>query len=267
MTELSLIDESAAAIRGRFPKIPKVAVVLGSGLSDVLRTGGTSVPYAELPNFPRARVAGHSGVLEVGDGVAVLRGRSHHYEGHPMEAIVRPVRALARLGVETFLLTNAAGACRRTLRPGDLMIIEDHLNLLGANPLRGENIDELGTRFPDLSAAYDPALRKLAAAVAKSAKVRVARGVYAAVPGPSYETPAEIRMVARAGADAVGMSTVPEAIALRHMGRRVAAISCITNLAAGLSKHPLTHAEVLETTKKAGQALDRLLRGIVEKLK
>lgn len=264
-TELAAIDAAAAAIRGRFPAFPRVAVVLGSGLGDVLKTGGASLPYSEIPHFPKPRVAGHHGVLEVGE-VAVFRGRCHYYEGHPMEAVVRPVRAMARLGVETLIVTNAAGSVHAALRPGELMLIEDHINLLGANPLRGDNFDGLGPRFPDLSAAYDPGLRRAAAAAAREAKVRLRRGVYAAVGGPSYETPAEIRMLRRAGADAVGMSTVPEVIAARHAGVRVAAISCITNLAAGLSKEPLTHEEVLETTRRAAGGLDRLLRALIRRI-
>ncbi len=265
-SELSAIDAAAEAVRERFPNFPPVAVVLGSGLGDVLATGGPTLPYSEIPHFPRPRVEGHSGVLEVGE-FAVLRGRCHFYEGHPMEAVVRPVRMLARLGVRTLLLTNAAGTVDRRFRPGDLMLIEDHLNFLGGNPLRGENLEVFGPRFPDLTDAYDPGLRKLAISVARTERIPLRRGVYAAAPGPSYETPAEIRMFRRLGASAVGMSTVPEVIAARHAGLKVTAISCITNLAAGLARRPLAHAEVLETNRRAGGLLERLLRGILGRMR
>ncbi len=258
MKEVSAIAAAARAVRRRVRRFPRIAVVLGSGLGDVLRFDGISIPYASIPCFPRPRVAGHDGILEVGE-IAVLRGRCHYYEGHPMEDVVRPVRVLAELGVEILVLTNAAGAVSPGFRPGELMLIEDHLNLMGANPLRGTNLDSIGPRFPDLSAAYDPQLRSILIGAAKSARVRLRRGVYAALAGPSYETPAEIRMLRRLGADAIGMSTVPEVIAARHAGIRVAAISCITNLGAGISRGPLSHEEVLETNRGAGKAMDRVL--------
>jgi purine-nucleoside phosphorylase len=257
------IQSAVRFLHRRFPSFPRVAVVLGSGLGDVLREGGASIPYRSIPHFPKPKICGHAGVLEVG-AVAVLRGRSHYYEGHPLEAIVRPVRILAQLGVKTVLFTNAAGTVHPRFRPGDLMLLEDHINLLGVNPLRGDNLDFLGPRFPDLSEAYDRELRRKALRVAKKIGVSLRRGVYVAMPGPSYETPAEIRMLRAWGADAVGMSTVPEVITARHAGLRVAAISCITNLAAGLSKHPLSHEEVLETNQGAGRSLDRLLKGLLE---
>lgn len=263
--ELAAIDEAAEAVRRRFPKFPRVAVVLGSGLGDVLKGGAEAMPYADIPNFPLPRVSGHSGVLEVGE-LAVLRGRCHFYEGHSMEALVRPVRMLARLGVGVLILTNAAGTMDRRMRPGDLMLIEDHLNFLGGNPLRGDNLEALGPRFPDLTAAYDPGLRKIALAAAKAERIPLRRGVYVAAPGPSYETPAEVRMFRRLGGNAVGMSTVPEAIAARHAGVRVAAVSCITNLAAGLAKEPLSHEEVLIVNRRAGGLLDRLLREMVRRI-
>lgn len=258
MNEGSAIAAAARAVRLRVRRFPRVAVVLGSGLGDVLRFDGVAIPYGSIPHFPRPRVPGHNGILEVGE-IAVMRGRCHYYEGHSMEDVVRPVRVLAELGVKTLILTNAAGAVNPRFRPGDLMIIDDHLNLMGTNPLRGTNLDSIGPRFPDLSDAYDPELRAVLTSAAKSARLRLRRGVYAALGGPSYETPAEIRMLRRLGADAIGMSTVPEVIAARHAGIRVAAVSCITNLGAGISRGPLSHEEVLETNRGAGKAMDRLL--------
>src|SRR6185436_12213713 len=198
-----------------------------------LGDSSVEVPYAKIPGFPRVRVAGHPGRLSLVGSAAILRGRVHFYEGHSMDEVVRPVRVLARLGVARVILTNAAGAVNRSLRPGDLMAIMDHLNLMGVNPLRG------GARFVDLTSVYDTAgLRGMK------------RGVYAAMAGPSYETPAEIRMLRRLGADAVGMSTVPEAIAAREAGMTVTAISVITNAAAGTTKSPVSHEEVLATAKR-----------------
>ena len=211
------------------------------------------VPYARIPGFPRPGVAGHAGELAGSGRVLLLRGRAHYYEGRSMDEVVRPVRVLARLGVRTLVVTNAAGAVNRAYRPGDLMLIRDHLNLMGAHPLRG------GPRFVDLTDAYDPALR----ALARRGGSRLREGVYAAMPGPSYETPAEIRMLRTLGADAVGMSTVPETIAAREAGLRVLGISLITNLGAGLSKRPVSHKEVLERAAGARGRMERLLREIL----
>lgn len=242
-----LVSRAAAFLRRRLPTIPRVAVVLGSGLGDLdLGPSTAEIPYAKIPGFPRARVAGHPGRLSLVGGAAILRGRVHFYEGHPMEDVVRPVRVLARLGVARVVLTNAAGAIRRSLRPGDLMAITDHLNLMGANPLRG------GARFVDLTSLYDT-----------SGLRGVKRGVYAAMAGPTYETPAEIRMLRRLGADAVGMSTVPEAVAAREAGMRVTAISVITNAAAGTTSAPVSHADVLRTAARARTNVAALLRRIL----
>ncbi len=243
---------------------PRVGVVLGSGLGafgDAL--DGPKIPYAQVPHLPVSRVPGHAGNFcfgHVGEvPVVCMQGRVHFYEGHDIDAVVHGARTMARLGVSAVLLTNAAGGCEPTWAPGDLMVITDHLNLTARSPLIGPNDDTLGTRFPDMSAAYDPALRAACHEAAKVTGLTLREGVYAWLTGPSYETPAEIRMLRTLGAQAIGMSTVPEVIALRHMGVRAAALSCITNLAAGISKTPLSHAEVEETAKARRQDLLRLL--------
>ncbi len=247
------VIEARDAVLARAPGA-RVGVVLGSGLgafgddlADLVR-----IPYAEIPHLPRAGVPGHSGNLCLGnvDGVRVacLQGRVHLYEGHPPSAVVLGVRLLAELGCRAVLLTNAAGGIGEGLSPGSLLVITDHLNLMGINPLVGPN-DPAGPRFPDLTRAYDPELVNAAERAARAAGVPLARGVYAATLGPSYETPAEVRMLRVLGADAVGMSTVPEVIALRQRGVRVGAMSCITNLAAGLGASGLDHAEVEATAR------------------
>jgi purine-nucleoside phosphorylase len=247
--EKDLVSRAAAFLRRRLPSIPRIAVILGSGMGDLdLGRPSVEIPYASIPGFPAVRVAGHPGRLSVVGRAAILRGRIHFYEGRSMEEVARPVRVLARLGVKNLLLTNAAGALRRSFRPGDLMVITDHLNLMGANPLRG------GPHFLDLSSLYEtklPSLRGLR------------RGVYAGVAGPTYETPAETEMLRRLGADAVGMSTVPEAIAARQEGLRVVALSLITNAAAGTTRKPVSHAEVLETAARARGRMLELLRRIL----
>jgi purine-nucleoside phosphorylase len=254
MGDESLVRRAASALSRRLPTPPKTALILGSGLGGVdLGRVDRRIPYARVPGFPRARVGGHDGVLEAIGPVLVLRGRAHYYEGRTMDEVTRPVRVLARLGVRTLLLTNAAGSVRRSLRPGDLMVIRDHLNLMGISPLRG------GPRFVDLSESYDAGLRRLA----RRSGAGLREGVYAAVAGPSYETPAEIRMLRTLGADAVGMSTVPETIAAREAGLRVLGISLITNRGAGLSPRPLSHDEVLRASTRARGRLEDLLRKIL----
>lgn len=243
---------------------PRVGLVLGSGLgalADELE-GATRIPYADVPHLPTSSVAGHAGRLCVGKlagvTVACLQGRVHAYEGHPLSRVVFGVRLLAELGCQAVLLSNAAGGIAERLQAGSLMLIDDHLNLLGDNPLRGGSAR--GPRFPDMSRAYDPELGRLCEQAAKECGVALERGVYAALLGPSYETPAEIRMLAALGADAVGMSTVPEVIALRQLGVRVAAVSCITNLAAGRSSEPLSHAEVEATAARVRGEFSRLFQ-------
>jgi purine-nucleoside phosphorylase len=247
---------------------PAIGVVLGSGLgafADAL-ADAVAVPFAEIPHLPASTVVGHSGAFVVGRSrgvpVAVMKGRVHVYEGYRLDEVVFPVRVLGRLGVKTLVLTNAAGAVNAAFAPGDLMVIEDHLNLLG-NPLLGPNEDALGSRFPDMSEVYDRGLRDVAEAACRAASVRCHRGVYVSLTGPSYETPAEIRMFRTMGADAVGMSTVPEAIAARHMGMRVAGLSCLTNMAAGVTERKLDHREVLETGERVKAALLEVLARVV----
>jgi purine-nucleoside phosphorylase len=270
---LARLDEAARAIRKRRDGAPRVALVLGSGLGSFADnlTDRLAVPYAEIPSFPVSTgVVGHAGELVLGQvgqvPVAVLSGRVHFYEGRPMSDAVFPARVLARLGVKAVVLTNAAGGVRLTFRPGDLMLITDHINGFGTNPLIGPNEESLGPRFPDMSAVYDLALRRIVKATARQLRIPVKEGVYIGLHGPSYETPAEIRAIRRMGADAVGMSTVPEAIALRHAGVRVLGISTITNMAAGILKKPLNHAEVLDTTQRIGARFVKLLTAIVPKI-
>jgi purine-nucleoside phosphorylase len=250
---------------------PRVGVVLGSGLgpfadglADLVK-----IPYAELPHLPSSNVVGHAGNLCFGrvDDVPVvcMQGRVHTYEGHPMWQVVHGVRVMARLGVSCVLLTNAAGGIAEGWAPGDLMVITDHLNFMFHHPLLGPNEEALGTRFPDMTNAYDPGLRAMVEDVARAENIELRHGVYAGWLGPCYETPAEIRMLKTLGAQAVGMSTVPEVIALRHMKTRVAALSCVTNLAAGLGKGELDHKEVEETARARRADLQRLLRGWILK--
>jgi purine-nucleoside phosphorylase len=250
--EEAQVSRAAAFLRRRLPSRPRLAVVLGSGMGDLdLGLPEAELPYARIPGFPRARVAGHPGRLSLVGGAAILRGRVHFYEGHSMDEVVRPIRVMARLGVTSVVLTNAAGAIRRVFRPGDVMLIADHLNLMGTNPLRG------GPHFVDLSGLYETRLRALRG---------LRRGVYAGVSGPTYETPAETAMLRALGADAVGMSTVPEAVAARQAGMRVLGLSLITNAAAGTTKKPVSHAEVLEAGVRARARMAALLARILSEL-
>jgi purine-nucleoside phosphorylase len=265
------LEETVNAVRAKASLVPRVGVVLGSGLgafADGL-TGLVKVPYETLPHLPASKVVGHAGNLCFGqvDDVPVvcMQGRVHMYEGHPMWQVVHGVRTMARLGVSCVLITNAAGGLEAGWAAGDLMIISDHLNLSGMQPLLGPNEEALGTRFPDMTNAYDPALREQLREVSKAEGLPLREGVYAALSGPSYETPAEIRMLRTLGAQAVGMSTVPEVIALRHMRVRCAALSCITNMAAGLGAGELDHKEVEETAKTRRADLQRLLKGWIVK--
>ena len=270
---LGRLDATADFLRGKRDVRPVVGLVLGSGLGAFASRlkNRIAIPYEEIPHFPvPSGVVGHAGELVLGDvgktPVAVLSGRVHYYEGRPMSDVVFPARALARLGVGAVVLTNAAGGVRKTFKPGDLMLMTDHINAFGTNPLIGANEDALGARFPDMSRVYDAALRKLAKETARRLRIPLREGVYLGNSGPSYETPAEIRAYRTMGADAVGMSTVPEAIALNHAGVRVLGISTITNMAAGILPKPLVHAEVLATTKKVGDRFVRLLTDLVPKI-
>jgi purine-nucleoside phosphorylase len=268
----SRLSAAAEWLRGRLPHPPLVGVILGSGLGDFADgvDERVTIPYGDIPGFPASAVVGHSGTLVAGTvrGVptVVLSGRVHYYEGHPMPAVVFPARVLGLLGCRTVIVTNAAGGIDRSFKSGNLMLIEDHINGFGTNPLVGANDEDLGPRFPDMSDAYRKDLRSLALAVAKRQRIPLKHGVYLGLHGPSYETPAEIRAFRAWGADAVGMSTVPEVIALNQMGVGVLGISCITNMAAGVLPQPLDHAEVMETARRIRGQFIALLEGIIGQL-
>ena len=265
-------EETASHIRSRCGTPPETAVVLGSGLGDFADrlVDAIATPYGDLPHWPASSVVGHSGRLVIGSlgprRVAALAGRAHLYEGHHLSTVTFAVRVMGRLGVKQVILTNAAGGINTRFAQGALMVIDDHINLLGSNPLSGPNDERFGVRFPDMSEVYSARLRRIADEAAAAADVPLTHGVYVATPGPSYETPAEIRFFRTIGADAVGMSTVPEAIAARHMGLEVLGISCITNMAAGVLPGPLNHDEVLETTRRVRGSFIALLEAIVARL-
>jgi purine-nucleoside phosphorylase len=265
MSVIAKLDEAAAAVHALSDVSARVGVVLGSGLGAWAEglTSATPIPYADVPHMARSTVPGHAGNLWIGRTgevqVACLQGRVHLYEGHEPERVVFGVRLLAKLGCRAIVLTNAAGGLESGWKPGDLMLVTDHLNLMGRNPLTGPNEDQLGPRFPDMTEAYDRELGALAREAARATGVALRQGVYAGLLGPTYETPAEIHMLRTLGAAAVGMSTVPEVIALRHLGVRCAAISCITNLAAGLSPTKLDHREVEATAAEARERFTALL--------
>ncbi|MGE5245658.1 MAG: purine-nucleoside phosphorylase [Betaproteobacteria bacterium] len=266
------VKEAADAVRGRISGTPGIAIVLGSGLGDFAGSlaDAVSMPYDRLPHWPASRVVGHEGRLVVGRTggrlVAALAGRCHAYEGHDLRTVTFAVRAMGLLGVRTLVLTNAAGGINTTFSSGALMVIDDHINLTGMNPLVGANEDRFGPRFPDMSEVYSLRLRGIADEAGRAIGTSLPHGVYAALLGPSYETPAEIRYLRTIGADAVGMSTVPEAIAARHMGMEVLGISCITNMAAGVLPGPLEHAEVMETARRVRGQFIALLEGIIGRL-
>lgn len=246
---------------------PDVAIILGSGLGGVADhlQQPTSLPYVKVPGFPKTTIPGHEGVVLrgkiAGRSVVIFRGRFHYYEGHSLSIVTLPIRLLGKWGVRNLVVSNAAGSLRNDIPPGSLLFLRDHLNLIGQNPLRGPNLDELGPRFVDMSHAYDAEFLQHAQTVTQSLQIPFITGVYAALPGPSYETPSEIKMLATLGADVVGMSTVPEVIAARHMGMRVLGISCITNWASGLSGQtkPITHEEVIHETMRMKETFSRFL--------
>jgi purine-nucleoside phosphorylase len=266
------VQQAASSLRARGVGDATVAIVLGSGLGDFADNfkDATAIPYADIPNWPGTTVIGHAGRLVAGAHkgrkVIALSGRAHYYEGHSMQTVTFATRVMGALGVKTLILTNAAGGINRDLTPGTLMLISDHINLMGGNPLMGPNEDRFGQRFPDMTALYSPRLRGLAREAAKSLDLRLAEGIYVALHGPSYETPAEIRYLRTIGADAVGMSTAPEAIVARHMGMEVLGISCITNAAAGVLPQPLDHNEVMEVARRVRAQFSALLEGILERL-
>jgi purine-nucleoside phosphorylase len=266
------VSAAAEFIRTQSPSIPAVAVVLGSGLGEFAASLGAarSLNYADLPYWPAAGVVGHEGRLVFGEAggrrIAALAGRAHFYEGHDLRTVTFATRVLGLLGVKQLILTNAAGGVNTALEPGALMVIDDHINLMGGSPLVGPNDQRFGVRFPDMTQVYSQRLRDIADESAKALGFTMPHGVYAACLGPSYETPAEVRYLRLVGADAVGMSTVPEALAARHMGLEVLGISCITNLAAGVLPQPLDHDEVLETARRVRGRFLALLNLIVARI-
>lgn len=265
-------EHAARTIRARMTAEPRIAIVLGSGLGGFADDfeEPVRIPYNEIPGFPRSTVEGHTGRLVSGkvDSVPVLamQGRVHYYEGYSLEEVTFPIRTFKLLGIKTLVLTNAAGGINVQLTQGALMVISDHVNLMGDNPLRGPNDERFGTRFPDMSGVYSPALQELVVEEAKVIGAEVRRGIYGGLSGPSYETPAEIHLLRNLGADAVGMSTVPEAIVARHMDMEVLGISCITNMAAGISDEPIDHAEVMATGDRVRGTFTELLRRVVGRI-
>jgi purine-nucleoside phosphorylase len=266
-----MVSRAAALVREKIGGSIDTALILGSGLGGLVDRieGPISIPYRAIPGFPPSNVPGHAARFVSGTlgarRVIVASGRYHLYEGHSPEVVAMPTRVLHACGVRTLFVSNAAGGINRTMRPGDLMIIEDHLNLMWRTPLAGAP-RENETRFPDMSSPYDPVLIRMLHDAALECGIPVTSGVYAALVGPAYETPAEVRMLERLGADAVGMSTVPEVLTARALGMRVAGVSCITNVAAGLSNTPLSHAEVLETTARIAATFERLVTEFVQRI-
>jgi purine-nucleoside phosphorylase len=267
-----MLDRTVSAMRARMKVQPKIGLILGSGLGSLADRceSAVSMPFVELEGYPKPTVVGHSGRVVAGmlAGKPVLAqaGRGHLYEGNPVSTVAFPVRAMKALGVETLIITNAAGGIRAGFRPGDFMLISDHLNMMGVNPLTGPNDDTVGPRFLDMTSAYDASLRTKARDAGKRLGIPLQEGVYCALMGPTYETPAEIRMLRTLGADAVGMSTVPEVIAARHRGVKVLGISFISNAAAGMSGQPLSHEEVTAEADKARPKFEQLLMEIISSL-
>lgn len=270
--QLTKINEAEQYIRERISFTPEVGLILGSGLGilDELMEETTVISFGDIPHFPVSTVEGHAGDLIVGKingkPVIMMKGRFHLYEGYDVQTVTLPIRVMKRLGVRTLLVTNAAGGVNTDFQPGDLMLIEDHLNFTFMNPLIGKNENELGVRFPDMSEAYSRRLRQVVLSKAEENGIPMQRGVYIGLLGPTYETPAEIRMVRILGADAVGMSTVNEVIAARHAGIDVVGISCISNMAAGILDQPLSHREVMETTERVRDKFLKLVVSIIPEL-
>jgi len=265
-------EHAARIIRSRTTETPRVAIVLGSGLGGFADDFDepVGIPYEEIPGFARSTAEGHAGRLVIGkvDQVPLIamQGRVHFYEGYSLEQVTFPIRALKLLGIKTLILTNAAGGVNVQLTQGALMVLSDHVNLMGDNPLRGPNDSRFGPRFPDLTSAYSPELQEIAVEEAKALGIEIRRGIYAALAGPSYETPAEIHLLRSLGADAVGMSTVPEVIVARQMNIEVLGISCITNMAAGISDQPINHEEVMATGIRVRETFTQLLRRVVSRV-
>lgn len=269
-----MAGEAAASIRERVFEMPQTAVVLGSGLGSIADrlVDRIVIPCSTIPHYPEPTVKGHAGNLVVGRivdggiGVIMLQGRFHYYEGHDLETVTFPIRVLSRLGVRTLILTAATGGIRPDLGPGSLICLADHLNLLGVNPLRGPNDTRFGLRFPDMTEVYSKRLRTMATEVATEQDLQLGEGIYACLSGPSYETPAEIRMLQLLGADVVGMSTVPEAIVARHSGMEVLAFALVTNAAAGVTGQMIDHQEVIDEGMRAEPALERIMNRVIMRL-
>lgn len=269
---LQKIDRAAAYIRERVSISPKLGLVLGSGWNMILEDikDAVRIPYGEVPGMAKSTVPGHAGEWVFGNigghEVCVMSGRVHYYEGHSLKDVTLPMRIMKALGIEKLVLTNAAGAVNKDFKPGDMMLITDHINMTASNPLIGANEDALGTRFPDMTKAYDPEMREVAKSIAQAQGLTLREGVYMWLTGPSFETPAEIRMARILGADAVGMSTVPEVIVARHGGMRVLALSCMTNMAAGVLDQPLSHQEVLDTMRSVQVPYRAFIERLIELL-
>jgi purine-nucleoside phosphorylase len=270
--QFTLAESAAQLILARTSLRPRIGLVLGSGLgafADSL-ADATCVPYADIPSFPQSTAIGHAGRLVIGKAgnvpVAAMQGRVHLYEGYSAQEVTFPMRVFGRMGIRAVILTNAAGGINRSYSQGALVLIRDHINLQGANPLVGPNDDRFGVRFPDMTQAYSHAYRVIACTEAQKLGITLHEGVYAALPGPSYETPAEIEYLRRIGADLVGMSTVAEVIVARHLGINVLAISCVTNMAAGILDQPLSHAEVMETGERVKTTFESLLRAVLPRV-
>jgi purine-nucleoside phosphorylase len=270
--QFTLADSAAKLILARTPLCPKIGLVLGSGLgafADSL-TEATRIPYAEIPTFPRSTAIGHAGRMVIGNAgsvpVAAMQGRAHLYEGYSAQEVTFPIRVFGRMGIRAVVLTNAAGGINLSYAQGALVLLRDHINLQGTNPLVGANDDRFGVRFPDMTQAYARDYRVIAREEAAKLNVPLQEGIYAALLGPSYETPAEIEYLRRIGADLVGMSTVAEVIAARHMEMKVLAISCVTNMAAGILDQPLSHAEVMETGERVKSIFESLLRAVLPRI-
>lgn len=272
MDLLKRIEEAKAFILSKHSEKIQAAIILGSGLGGIVKEieNQKVIKYSDIPGFPESTVKGHAGEIIIGElcgkTVLAMNGRFHYYEGYDMQTVTFPVRVIKALGIENIIITNAAGGMNPNFEPGDLMIITDHINMMGANPLIGVNYEELGPRFPDMSSAYNKQLIALALSSAKALDIKVQQGVYCPVSGPTYETAAELKMLRLIGGDAVGMSTVPEVIVANHMSMKVLGISCITDMAIGDSLEPLDHSRVVETANKAMAKFISLVKEIIEKM-
>ncbi|SFM01919.1 purine-nucleoside phosphorylase [Gracilibacillus orientalis] len=266
------LADATTYLKDQIKSQPKIGLILGSGLgmlADEIENP-TKIKYEDIPGFPVSTVEGHAGQLVIGNlqgiDVIAMQGRFHYYEGYGLDAVTFPVRVMKELGIDKLLVTNAAGGVNRSLEPGNLMLITDHINNTGQNPLIGENISEHGVRFPDMSTAYDRELQQVAKQAAEQLNITLKEGVYVWNTGPSYETPAEIRMLDTIGGDAVGMSTVPEVTVARHAGIKCVGVSCISNMAAGILDQPLTHDEVIETTEKVRESFLQFVKQLIQEI-